>query len=174
MPSTGSAAASNASASPSRRSTASAPGLIVSPHSLSRGKRARSSISTRAPPRASTVAATDPAGPAPQTITSYISHSKSDAASCPIGARGSRGDKEKRENPGAIDQKPSASAIAPLITLVNTNVSCDLLFLTPHEQPESCKFAPTAPSTRAEFFEPNPRQLHKAAAGDAARPLLAM
>ena len=50
------------------------PGLIVSPHSFARGNRARSSINTRAPPRASTVAAIEPAGPAPQTITSNISY----------------------------------------------------------------------------------------------------
>ena len=53
-------------------STASVPGLIVSPHSLSRGKRARSTRSTRAPARDRTVAATLPAGPAPEMMTSNI------------------------------------------------------------------------------------------------------
>ena len=70
IPSMGSADDSNAPVSSRRRSMASVPGLIVSPHSLWRGNCVRSSISTRAPPRASTVAATDPAGPAPETITS--------------------------------------------------------------------------------------------------------
>ena len=53
---------------PRRRSSASAPGLRLSPHSLSRGNVARSTMSTRTPARASTVAATLPAGP-PPTIT---------------------------------------------------------------------------------------------------------
>ena len=72
MPSIGDERASKSSTSPSRRRHASVPGFRVSPHSLSRGNRARSSSSTRAPPRASTVAATLPAGPAPQTMTSNI------------------------------------------------------------------------------------------------------
>src|SRR5688572_29225003 len=57
-------------ASPSRPRIVSAPGFTVSPHSLSRGKRARSSTRTRTPERARTMAAIVPAGPAPLTSTS--------------------------------------------------------------------------------------------------------
>src|SRR5262249_11854117 len=46
------------------------PGLTVSPHILSRGNVARSTIRTRTPARAKTVAATLPAGPAPTITTS--------------------------------------------------------------------------------------------------------
>ena len=52
------------------RSSASVPGLSVSPHSLSRGNRRDRSRRTRAPARARTVAATVPAGPAPTMRTS--------------------------------------------------------------------------------------------------------
>ena len=65
MPCTGSPRSSIDAERPRRRSSASAPGLSVSPHSLSRGNAARSIRRTRAPARASTVAATAPAGPAP-------------------------------------------------------------------------------------------------------------
>ena len=58
------------------RASPATPGFSVSPHSLCRGNRARSSTSTRAPARASTVAAIAPAGPAPAITTSMdISHS---------------------------------------------------------------------------------------------------
>jgi hypothetical protein len=56
-----------------RRSSASVPGFTVSPHSLSRGNALRSTMHIahfRA--RASTVAATEPAGPPPTTNTSII------------------------------------------------------------------------------------------------------
>src|SRR6266545_371227 len=108
MPSTGMASGSMRSNRSRLFRIATAPGLIVSPHSLLRGNFARSSISTRAPPRASTVAAAEPAGPAPQTITSNIGYER---------------------------------AIPRMIAL---------------------------------FFDPKPRQLHSAAAGDAARPWLGM
>ena len=62
-----------------RRAGASAPGLSVSPHSLSRGKRARSTSRTRAPARASRIAAIDPAGPAPAISTSTIASVRSRA-----------------------------------------------------------------------------------------------
>src|SRR5215470_14857074 len=70
MPRIGSPHVSIAPASCKRFNTASVPGLTVSPHSLSRGKLARSIIRTRAPCRASNVAATAPAGPAPTMTTS--------------------------------------------------------------------------------------------------------
>src|SRR5262245_8081023 len=63
-------ARSISAARPRRRRMPSVPGLSESPHSLSRGKLARSTIRTRAPARASTVAAIAPAGPAPTTRTS--------------------------------------------------------------------------------------------------------
>ena len=69
MPATGRLSAV-ASPSPSRASIASAPGLTVSPHSFCRGNRARSMSRTRTPARASTSAAMEPAGPAPQIKTS--------------------------------------------------------------------------------------------------------
>ena len=54
---------------PSRSRMDSAPGLSVSPQSLSRGKRERSMRRTSTPARAMTSAATLPAGPAPTTRT---------------------------------------------------------------------------------------------------------
>ena len=66
MPSTRRPRASIAAADAERvAARASVPGFTVSPHSLSRGKRARSMSRTRAPARASTIAAIAPAGPAP-------------------------------------------------------------------------------------------------------------
>ena len=70
IPSTGIPRFSTLAARPSRRRTANAPGFNVSPHSLGLGNVARSIRQTRAPARASTVAATHPLGPAPITRTS--------------------------------------------------------------------------------------------------------
>src|SRR5215472_5684466 len=70
IPSTRSPRTLISSATPSARSRASVPGLIVSPHYLSRGNDARSTMRTRAPARASTRPAIDPAGPAPTISTS--------------------------------------------------------------------------------------------------------
>src|SRR5690348_9025188 len=54
----------------SRESRGVAAGLRYSEQGLSRGKRARSSNSTRAPPRASCSATDEPAGPPPTTTAS--------------------------------------------------------------------------------------------------------
>src|SRR5262249_28195752 len=69
-PSTARPRVSISPATPSVRSRASAPGLTVSPHSLSRGNLARSRIVTRTPARASSVPAQAPAGPPPTIRTS--------------------------------------------------------------------------------------------------------
>src|SRR5215470_16047577 len=70
MPATGRLHASSDAAIRSRFRIATVPGLTVSPHSLSRGNIARSTMRTRAPARARIVAATAPAGPAPTINTS--------------------------------------------------------------------------------------------------------
>src|SRR5205085_1335107 len=70
IPVTGTAAARTTSPRPTRSSSASEPGLTVSPHSLSRGKMARSTRRTRRPARASRIAVMLPAGQAPTMTTS--------------------------------------------------------------------------------------------------------
>src|SRR4051812_25698053 len=70
MPPTRSPRATTPALRPRCSSRASAPGLTVSPHNLSRGKTARSTIRTRTPACASTAPATLPAGPAPTIRTS--------------------------------------------------------------------------------------------------------
>src|SRR4051812_5920185 len=70
MPRTGTATARRSARSSRPSSSASDPGFTVSPHSLSRGNRARSINRTRAPARARISAAMLPAGPAPTTTTS--------------------------------------------------------------------------------------------------------
>src|SRR5437867_4072361 len=72
MPSTRRPHSSIDAARSRRRRTASVPGLTVSPHSFSLGNLARSKRRTRAPARARTAAATEPAGPAPTIKTSSI------------------------------------------------------------------------------------------------------
>jgi hypothetical protein len=57
-------------ATPERRRRASVPGLTVSPHSLSRGNVARSTMRTRAPAARQTMPGDAPAGPAPTIRTS--------------------------------------------------------------------------------------------------------
>src|SRR5207302_6694703 len=47
-------------------------GLVYSPQALSRGKVARSTISTSNPARARSAAVADPAGPPPTTTASYV------------------------------------------------------------------------------------------------------
>ncbi len=59
-----------ASATPRSASSASAIGPTKSPHTLSRGKLARSTSTVRNPPAASRAAAAAPAGPPPTTTTS--------------------------------------------------------------------------------------------------------
>src|SRR6266540_4039454 len=71
MPSTQRLRASTSPPRPRRFRIPSAPGLIVSPHSLSRGKVARSIRRTRAPARARMMPAIAPAGPAPTMTTSH-------------------------------------------------------------------------------------------------------
>ncbi len=68
---------------PSASSHATAPGFSVSPHNLSRGKSSRSMMRTRAPARASTSAAMEPAGPAPATMASSTIGSPASAACGP-------------------------------------------------------------------------------------------
>src|SRR3954470_7450866 len=70
MPRTGMADARRSARRSRRSSSASDPGLTVSPHSLSRGNLARSINRTLAPARARISAAMLPAGPAPTTTTS--------------------------------------------------------------------------------------------------------
>src|SRR5919206_2923312 len=59
-----------AGSTPRPARTSSASGATPSPHTLSRGKSARSSTSTEAPLRRAASAAADPAGPPPTTTTS--------------------------------------------------------------------------------------------------------
>src|SRR4051812_2972119 len=70
MPRTGMAKARRSARRSRRSSSASDPGLTVSPHSLSRGNPARSINRTLAPARARISAAMLPAGPAPTPTTS--------------------------------------------------------------------------------------------------------
>src|SRR2546427_7329360 len=72
MPSTRRPRSSIDAAISSRRRIASVPGLTVSPHNFSLGNVARSKSRTRAPARARTEAAPEPAGPAPTIRTSFI------------------------------------------------------------------------------------------------------
>src|SRR3954469_3386384 len=70
MPRTGTANARRSARRPRASSSASDPGLTVSPHSLSRGNVERSISRTVSPARASVSAAMLPAGPAPTMTTS--------------------------------------------------------------------------------------------------------
>ena len=71
MPRMGSALHAIDADSPWRSRMATAPGLSVSPHSLCRGNVSRSSSRTRNPARASRIAVSAPAGPAPATRTQH-------------------------------------------------------------------------------------------------------
>src|SRR2546423_11168633 len=150
MPSMRNPAGSTTSRPPSRYRQASVPGLTVSPHSFGRGNDARSMIRTRAPARASTAPATEPAGPAPTITTSSTSST----------LRGPTA-------PDALHQHPTKTQSAPYMSQSAPYVN--------HQHPTSAKQHPTSagyarPTTTALFFDPNPRQLHSAASIDADRP----
>src|SRR5689334_1945650 len=72
MPPSGRARSRTPPDKPSEASKRTAPGFSVSPHNLSRGNSSRSIRSTRAPARAATNAAIEPAGPAPAIKRSSI------------------------------------------------------------------------------------------------------
>src|SRR5262249_53592248 len=146
IPSTRDATASTARHSPRCRRIATVPGLIVSPHNLSRGNLARSTISTRAPPRASTVAATLPAGPAPQMMASNTVKSPS-------------------------TQLPTSQSARKAADRHNWRAlwSWELGIVELARPPRQI-----APSTIALFLDPNPRQLHSAAPVNAWRPEFGM
>src|SRR5688572_4980777 len=72
MPAIGKALVRRVSIETRRDSVHTAPGLSVSPHNLGLGKRARSKTRTRRPARDRTIAASDPAGPAPTITTSSM------------------------------------------------------------------------------------------------------
>ena len=157
-------------------STRNAPGLSVSPHSLSRGNRARSNTRTR-PARARIGAASDPAGPAPTMTTSSIALARS---------RGSQ--VRPRLAPLAGLARCARCRVRPFgRRSANSSIQPPPNGRAPHDERQRASprtrrrhrtrtmraaRSYTAPSTSAEFFEPNPRQLHSAASGRAARPSL--
>ena len=108
-PRSGVARPRTASRRPSRSSVPTAPPLRYSPHTLRRGKRARSTIRTSIPARARSSAVALPAGPPPEMTTSFIT-SRARRPDC---RRSRSSGRTARGAPAAAASPPRARARGP-------------------------------------------------------------
>ena len=170
-----------------RESTRNAPGFSVSPHSLSRGNRARSNARTeqsrarqdRCRQRPGRTGAHDEIiihGDSPRSRRSRPARLGATAGRRAGSGRFAEGFAARFAPGGRRDVRIRASAASPPLPRIARPYRRNAR-AGPAEQSEAAfpraQRAPyTAPSTSAEFFDPKPRQLHSAASGRAARPAL--